>query len=50
MEFAPTIALFGWTTIPVKLETSLDVLVISSVLIAVKGVGESGSFPKKLLK
>ena len=48
--FAPTIALFGCTTIPVKLETKREDLVISSVLTAVKGVGDSGGLPKNGLK
>ena len=47
---APTIALLGCTVIPVRLETSLEVFVISSVLMAVRGVGESGFLLKKLLK
>ena len=40
-------ALLGCTTMPVRLDTSREVLVISSVRTAVSGVGLSSSRPKK---
>ena len=48
--FAPTIALLGCTTMPVRLDTKREVLVSSSVRTAVSGVGLSSSRPMKGLK